>query len=156
MRDKVIKTARELALDVDVKTLEEPTRTVEQAATAVGCEAGEIAKSLVFIADGEPIVCVTSGAHRVDTDRLAELLDAAEVRPASRDEVRAATGFPVGGVPPFAHGLPVVFDVALLAHNRIWAAAGDGNSLFCVDPRKLAERTKARVAAVDHAEPRAG
>jgi prolyl-tRNA editing enzyme YbaK/EbsC (Cys-tRNA(Pro) deacylase) len=74
------------------------------------------------------------------------VLDCAEARQAQPDEVRAATGFPVGGVPPVAHDLPVVLDEALLAHDRVWAAGGDGNSLFEVDPRVLAERIGARVA----------
>jgi prolyl-tRNA editing enzyme YbaK/EbsC (Cys-tRNA(Pro) deacylase) len=148
MREKVIQAARDLSLDLEIQTLEDPTRTVDEAARAVGCGASEIAKSIVFVADGDPVVCVASGAHRVDLDRLAEVLDAAEVRAATADEVRAATGFPVGGVPPFAHGLPVVFDESLLRHERIWAAGGDGNTLFCVESRRLAECTGARVAAV--------
>lgn len=148
MRQKVKTAARELGLDVQIATLEESTRTVQDAAAAVGCEPAQIAKSLVFVADGEPVLCVASGAHRVDADRVCDVLDCAEVRQASPDEVRAATGFPIGGVAPFAHDLPVVFDEALLAHRRVWAAAGDGNSLFEVDPRELAERTRATVARI--------
>jgi prolyl-tRNA editing enzyme YbaK/EbsC (Cys-tRNA(Pro) deacylase) len=91
---------------------------------------------------------VASGRHRIDTDKLAEVLDVAEVRQAAADEVRAATGFAIGGVPPFGHDLPVLFDESLLEHERIWAAAGDPHSLFCVDPRKLAQCTQARVVAV--------
>lgn len=149
MRQKVKTAARELGLDVDVRTLERPTRTVKEAAEAVGCSEAQIAKSIVFVADGEPIVCIASGAHRIDADRLCEVLDSAECRPASPDEVRAATGFAVGGVAPFAHGLPVVFDESLLAHDRIWAAAGDGNSVFCVDPRELVRCTGATVAKIE-------
>ena len=148
MREKVMNAARALDLDVNVTTLAAPTHTVGQAAAAVGCEEGQIAKSLVFVADGEPVVCVASGAHRVDLDRLCEVVDSAEARPASPDEVRAATGFPVGGVPPFGHGLPVVLDEALLEHERVWAAGGDGNTVFEVDPRRLADCTGAVVAAV--------
>jgi prolyl-tRNA editing enzyme YbaK/EbsC (Cys-tRNA(Pro) deacylase) len=121
---------------------------VPEAARAVGCREAEIAKSLVFVADGEPVVVVTSGAHRVDLDLVAEALDVAEVRQASPDEVRAATGFPVGGVPPFAHGLLVLFDETLLDHETIYAAGGDGNTLFAVAPRSLVECTRARVARV--------
>ena len=72
----------------------------------------------------------------------------AEVRQAAADEVRAATGFAIGGVPPFGHDLPVLFDEALLEHERVWAAAGDPHSLFEVDPRELARCVKARVVAV--------
>jgi prolyl-tRNA editing enzyme YbaK/EbsC (Cys-tRNA(Pro) deacylase) len=146
MREKVVDTARILGLEVTVQRLENSTRTVADAAVAVGCGEAEIAKSIVFICDGEPIVCVASGEHRIDLDKVAEALDCAEVRQAGADEVRAATGFAIGGVPPFGHGLPVIFDEALLRHNRVWAAAGDPHSLFCVDPRELASCTDARVS----------
>ena len=149
MREKVKNAARRLGLDVDVRTLEGSTRTVAEAAAAVGCSEAEIAKSIVFVVDGEPVLCIASGAHRVDPDRLCEVLDSAECRTASPAEVRAATGFAVGGVAPFAHDLPVIFDEALLAHDRIWAAAGDGNSVFCVDPRELVRGTDATVAKID-------
>jgi prolyl-tRNA editing enzyme YbaK/EbsC (Cys-tRNA(Pro) deacylase) len=148
MREKVIKVARELGLEVDVTTLDAPTRTVPEAAAAVGCRAAEIAKSIVFVADGEPVLCIASGAHRIDPEKLCDALDCAEIRQAAPDEVRAATGFPVGGVPPFGHALPVVVDEALLRHDRVWAAGGDGNTLFEVDPRKLAECVGARIASV--------
>ena len=94
------------------------------------------------------MVCVASGRHRIDTDKLAEALDVAEVRQADAREVRAATGFAIGGVPPFGHDLPVVFDEELLRHDRVWAAAGDPHSLFDVDPRELCKCLGARVAAV--------
>jgi prolyl-tRNA editing enzyme YbaK/EbsC (Cys-tRNA(Pro) deacylase) len=148
LREKVTTKARELGLNVNVTTLERPTRTVQEAATAVGCQPAEIAKSIVFVADGEPVLVVASGSHRIDADKLAVLLDVAEVRQASPDEVRSATGFPVGGVAPFAHDLPVVMDADLLEHERIWAAGGDGNTLFCVEPNKLSSCIKARVADV--------
>jgi prolyl-tRNA editing enzyme YbaK/EbsC (Cys-tRNA(Pro) deacylase) len=148
VREKVIDRARSLGLDVDVRYLEESTATTQDAAVAVGCAPSEIAKSLVFVADGDPVVCIASGAHRVDTDLLADALDVAEIRQASADEVRAATGYCVGGVPPFGHDLPVVIDDTLLDHERVWAAAGDGHSVFDVDPRRLVECTGARVARI--------
>src|SRR3954470_19875508 len=98
MKDKVVKAARELGLEVDVRTLDQSTRTVAEAAAAVGCSDAQIAKTLVFVADGDPVLVVASGAHRVDTDALADVFDVAEVRQASADEVRVATGYPVGGV----------------------------------------------------------
>jgi prolyl-tRNA editing enzyme YbaK/EbsC (Cys-tRNA(Pro) deacylase) len=148
MREKVVDSARELGLEVDVQRLEESTRTVGDAARAVGCDEAEIAKSLVFLCDGEPVLCIASGAHRVDTDKLAVAFDCAEVRQATPDEVRAASGFPIGGVPPFGHELPVVLDEALLRYEYVWAAGGDGHSLFCVNPQELVSCTGARVAAV--------
>jgi prolyl-tRNA editing enzyme YbaK/EbsC (Cys-tRNA(Pro) deacylase) len=153
MRSRLAECARDLGLEIDVRRLEASTRTVKEAAIAVGCEESEIAKSIVFVADGDPVVCIASGRHRIDTDRLADVLDVAEVRQAAADEVRASTGFAIGGVPPFGHDVPIVFDESLLEHGRVWAAAGDPHSLFCVDPRKLAECVKARVVAVGEQPP---
>src|SRR3954470_2943683 len=99
MREKVVDRARTLGLEVTVQRLEDSTRTVTDAARAVGCQA-EIAKSIVFVCDGEPVVCVASGEHRIDLDKVAEALDCAEVRQAGADEVRAATRLAIGGAPP--------------------------------------------------------
>lgn len=148
MRSKVKAAARELGLDVELKTLEESTATVQQAADAIGCESGQIAKSIVFVMDGEPVVVVASGSHRIDRAKVCEALDCAEGRQASPDEVRGATGFAIGGVPPIGHGLPVVFDTALLDYDVIYAAGGDGNTLFEVAPRQLASCLHALVAPV--------
>jgi prolyl-tRNA editing enzyme YbaK/EbsC (Cys-tRNA(Pro) deacylase) len=148
VREKVIESARRLGLDVEVRSLDSPTSTVAQAAAAVGCEDAQIAKSLVFVCDGEPVVCIASGSHRVDPDLLAEVFDCAEVRQASPDEVRAATGYAVGGVAPLGHDLPTVIDETLLEHGCVWAAGGDGHSLFEVDPHRLVTCTGARVARI--------
>ena len=148
MRDALAECARDLGLEFEVRRLDDSTRTVRDAAVAVGADESEIAKSIVFVADGDPVVCVASGRHRIDTDKLAEALDVAEVRQADAREVRAATGFAIGGVPPFGHELPVIFDEELLHHDRVWAAGGDPYTLFAVDPRKLSERIHAQVAAV--------
>jgi prolyl-tRNA editing enzyme YbaK/EbsC (Cys-tRNA(Pro) deacylase) len=148
MREKVNSKARELGLDVDVRTLDRPTRTVQEAASAVGCDAKEIAKSIVFVCDGDPVLVIASGAHRVDTDKVADLLDCAEIRQATPDEVRVSTGFTVGGVAPFGHDLPVIIDQTLLQYGHVWAAGGDGNTLFCVEPNKLSTCIKAQVADV--------
>jgi prolyl-tRNA editing enzyme YbaK/EbsC (Cys-tRNA(Pro) deacylase) len=102
----------------------------------------------VFVMDGDPVVVVASGRHRIDGDKVCLALDCAEGRQASPDEVRAATGFPVGGVPPIGHGLPVVFDTALLDYDVIYAAGGDGNTLFKVAPGELAGCVHALVARV--------
>jgi prolyl-tRNA editing enzyme YbaK/EbsC (Cys-tRNA(Pro) deacylase) len=148
VRDKLAECARELGLEVQVQRLNASTRTVKDAAAAVGCEESEIAKAIVFVADGDPILCVASGRHMIDPEKIADTLDVAEVRMAAAGEVRAATGFAIGGVPPFGHDLPVLFDESLLEHDRIWAAAGDPHSLFCVDPRKLADCIRAQVVPV--------
>jgi prolyl-tRNA editing enzyme YbaK/EbsC (Cys-tRNA(Pro) deacylase) len=148
MRSKVKEAARNLGLDVELKTLDESTATVEQAATALGVETGQIAKSIVFVMDGEPVVVVASGRHRIDGAKVCDALDCAEGRMASADEVRAATSFQIGGVPPIGHNLPVVFDSALLDYDVIYAAGGDGNTLFEVAPRQLAGCVHALVAPV--------
>lgn len=146
MRERVVRAVAERGLAVEVETLASSTRTVEDAARAVGCSTAQIAKSIVFVADGDPVVCVASGAHRVDPARLCDALDCAAARPATPEEVRAATGFAVGGVPPLGHGLPVVLDDSLLSLERVWAAGGDGHTVFCADPRELARCAEATVA----------
>jgi prolyl-tRNA editing enzyme YbaK/EbsC (Cys-tRNA(Pro) deacylase) len=146
--ERVITSARKLGLQVQVQRLEASTRTVKDAAVAVGCGEAEIAKAIVFVCDGDPIVCVASGKHRIDVEKVADALDCAEVRQATPDEVRAATGYAIGGVPPCGHDLPVILDEELLGHERVWAAAGDSHSLFQVDPKALAESLDARVAPI--------
>jgi prolyl-tRNA editing enzyme YbaK/EbsC (Cys-tRNA(Pro) deacylase) len=148
MRSKVKEAARELGLAIELKTLDDSTATVAQAASALGVQEGQIAKSIVFVMDGEPVVVVASGRHRIDRDKVCDALDCAEGRIASSDEVRAATGFAIGGVPPIGHGLPVVFDTALMEYEVIYAAGGDGNPLFEVAPRALAGCVHALVAPV--------
>ncbi len=148
MRARVTEAARRLRLEVEVRELEPPARNCPDAAAAVGCDAQQIAESAVFIADGEPVVCLASGPDRVDVDRVCEALDCAEARLAAADEVLAATGFATEGVPPLAHSLPVLVDERLLAHEWIWSFAGDGHTLFGLDPRALVERAGARVARI--------
>ena len=148
MRSKVKEAATELGLELELKTLDQSTATVAEAAAALGVEPGQIAKSIVFVMDGEPVVVVASGRHRIDGDKVCEALDCAEGRQASADEVRAATGFAIGGVPPIGHGLPVVFDTALLEYDVVYAAGGDGNTLFEVAPRSLAGCLHALVAPI--------
>jgi prolyl-tRNA editing enzyme YbaK/EbsC (Cys-tRNA(Pro) deacylase) len=146
MRERVIEAVRERGLEVEVETLAASTRTVEEAARAVGCRPGQIAKSIVFVADGDPVVCVASGAHRVDASLVCDALDCAEARPATPAEVRAATGFGIGGVSPVGHELPVLFDRELLEYDEVWAAGGDGHTVFSAVPAKLAACARAVVA----------
>jgi prolyl-tRNA editing enzyme YbaK/EbsC (Cys-tRNA(Pro) deacylase) len=110
---------------------------------------GQIVKSLVFVADGEPFVAFTSGANRADMGLLAALLDAREVRRATPEEARRATGFAIGGTPPFGHPreLRVVLDEDLLTYEVVWAAAGTPDSVFPLTPDRLLAASGARVAA---------
>jgi prolyl-tRNA editing enzyme YbaK/EbsC (Cys-tRNA(Pro) deacylase) len=112
--------------------LEGSTRTAAEAATALGCEVGAIASSLVFRADDDPLLVLTSGAHRVDTTHVAGLLSVAKVDRADADTVRAATGYAIGGVAPVGHPAPLrtLVDIALAQHEVVWAAAGHPHAVF--------------------------
>src|SRR2546423_11669739 len=119
-------------LDVDVRGFPESTRTAAEAASAIGCDVAQIVKSLVFDAGGTPTMVLVDGASRVDEQRLARELDVDLVRRADPDAVRAATGYAIGGVPPFGHAtpVPVLVDPGLLEHDVVWAAAGTPNTVF--------------------------
>jgi prolyl-tRNA editing enzyme YbaK/EbsC (Cys-tRNA(Pro) deacylase) len=145
---RVTDAARRRGLDVEVRRFPEGTRTAVDAARAVGCEVGQIVKSLVFMADGRPVVALVSGDHQLDSARLAGALGAAQVRRATGDEVRAATGYAIGGVPPLGHAtaLPVLIDRRLHDHEVVWSAAGLPDAVFSADPRLLASAAGARTA----------
>jgi prolyl-tRNA editing enzyme YbaK/EbsC (Cys-tRNA(Pro) deacylase) len=102
----------------------------------------------VFLADGRPVICFVSGPNRLDTARLAGVTRAAEVRRANADEVREATGFAVGGVPPFGHStpVPVYCDPDLLQYDAVWAAGGTPMTVFAVAPQALVKACGATVA----------
>ena len=112
--------------------LSESAHTAAEAAAALGCDVGAIASSLVFVADGEPLLVMTSGAHRVDTAHVAQLLGVAKVKRADADTVKAATGYAIGGVSPVGHPTPLrtLVDVALAKHEVVWAAAGHAHAVF--------------------------
>ena len=147
---KVLDAARRLGLAIEVRHFAEGTRTAQEAAQAVGATLGQIAKSMVFLADGEPVLVLTSGPNRVDTAKVARHLGASQVRRASADEVRQATGFAIGGVPPFGHirSLTVLFDRDLLQFETVWGAAGTPNAVFPIEPGRLAEASGAAVADI--------
>ena len=130
-----------------VVELPDRTGTAAEAAAAVGADVAAIAKSLVFLVGGEPVLAIASGAHRVAEDRLAAWAGGPVRRP-DADTVRRLTGFPVGGVPPLAHDRPLrtVVDAALLAHPRVWAAAGTPHALFAIAPAELVALAGADVA----------
>ncbi len=145
---RVVAAAADAGLAISVSRFPESTRTAADAARAVGCEVAQIVKSLVFMADGSPIVALLSGADRLDTARLAGVLGATQVRRATGDEARAATGFAIGGVPPLGHAQPltVLMDRRLLTHAVVWAAAGLPDAVFSVPPADLQLAAGARVA----------
>ncbi|HYS51023.1 MAG TPA: YbaK/EbsC family protein [Burkholderiales bacterium] len=129
-----------------VKEFPEGTRTAADAARAVGCELGQIVKSLVFVAGGKPVVALMSGANRLDERRLARVAGA-PVEKADAEAARAATGFSIGGVPPFGHAseVPVFMDRDLLGYEEVWAAAGRPDSVFEISPGRLRELSNATV-----------
>lgn len=114
----------------EVVELPASTRTAGEAAASIGVEVGQIAKSLVFVVDGEPVVAVLSGVDRLDTEKLRAHFDAGRVARADADAVREATGFPIGGVSPLAHPVRVVVDRGLADYGTLWAAAGTPNAVF--------------------------
>lgn len=126
------------------------TRTAAEAAAALGCEVGAIASSLVFMADGEPLLVMTSGAHRVDTQALAHTLGKQKIKRASADQVRAATGQAIGGVAPVGHPAPIetVVDEDLRQFDQIWASAGNPNSVFATTFDELCRITGGSPAPV--------
>jgi prolyl-tRNA editing enzyme YbaK/EbsC (Cys-tRNA(Pro) deacylase) len=147
---RVIAAATSAGLPIEVQRFPEGTRTAEDAARAVGCDVAQIVKSLVFMADGVAVIALLSGADRLDPSRLAAATGATVVRRADGDEVRAATGFAIGGVPPLGHAraLTVLMDERLLAHDLVWAAAGLPDAVFKAAPRALQAAAGARVAAL--------
>ncbi|MEV5437841.1 YbaK/EbsC family protein [Streptomyces sp. NPDC052682] len=133
---------RELGLEEllpRVRRFPEATRTAAEAAAALGCELGQICKSLIFAADGEPVLVLMDGASRVDVERVRRELGAERVTRARPDVVRETTGYAIGGVPPFGHvrRTRVLADRGLLAHDTVWAAAGTPYTVFPMAPKEL-------------------
>lgn len=148
--ERVVVAAGDAGLRIDVERFPAGTRSAEDAARAVGCDVAQIVKSLVFVADDQPVVALVSGANRLDPRRLANVLEAGEARRADGDEARDATGYAIGGVPPFGHrmALPVIIDSDLLAHDRVWAAAGLPDAVFAIAPDDLVRASGGRVAEI--------
>ena len=115
-----------------LRVLPDAVTTAAAAAEAVGVEVGQIANSLVFAADGAPLLVLTSGAHRVDTAKVAALIGVARVRRASPEFVRTATGQVIGGVAPVGHPAPLrtLVDRDLERYDEVWAAGGIAHSVF--------------------------
>lgn len=139
--------AADIGMTPDVRRFPEGTRTAADAAAAVGCELGQIVKSLVFLCDGTAVLALTSGANRVDTKRLGVVLGGKITR-ADADGVREATGYAIGGTPPFGHARPLraVVDPALLTFETVWAAAGTPDTVFELTPDELVSASGADVA----------
>ena len=138
-----------------ITVLHDAARTARQAADALGVETAQIANSLVFRAwrkDGAtlPLLVLTSGIHRVDTIKVADLLELAEVRLADAEFVRRHTGVAIGGVAPIAHSSPMetVVDVSLSRYEQVWAAAGHPHTVFPTSYDELLRLTGGHAAEV--------
>ena len=133
-----------------VRVLTEPVHTAAAAAEAIGIEVGQIANSLIFNADGDPLLVLTSGAHRVDTAKVAALLNLGAVKRASSEFVREHTGQVIGGVSPLGHPKPLrtLVDVDLEQYDEIWAAGGIPQAVFPITYSELVRITAGTAAAV--------
>jgi prolyl-tRNA editing enzyme YbaK/EbsC (Cys-tRNA(Pro) deacylase) len=148
---KRFRTALKAAgLDDTIVAVADSTRTAVEAAAALGCEVGQIVKSLVFTDDDHrPLLVLAAGDVRVDPERVA-VQHGAPVTLADAASVRAATGYAIGGVPPFGHvqTLATLMDVSLERWDTVWAAAGTPHDVFSITADELARVTGARRAQV--------
>ncbi len=147
---KVRDALRLLGAQGEVRELDDSARTAKEAADALGIEVGQIANSLIFMADGEPVLVMASGGHRVDTMQIAAILEVNEVAKASADQVRAATGFAIGGVAPVGHPEPLrtIVDIALAKYDVIWAAGGHPHYVFPTSYDELLRITAGEAAEI--------
>jgi Cys-tRNA(Pro) deacylase len=139
----VVEAGKALGLDIHPREFVDGTRSAADAAMAIGVDLGQIVKSLVFAVDGEAVVALVSGDNLLDEEKLAACAGGARSWREDADTVREATGFPVGGVPPFGHREPlrVFIDEDLLEYEELWAAAGTPNHNFAVTPNELVRAT---------------
>ncbi len=145
---RVVEAAAALGLTIEPRRFPEGTKTAADAAAAIGCEVGQIVKSLIFAVDGEIVMAYVSGANQLDERKLAAAAGGHRCQRVDADQVRAATGFPIGGVPPFGHAqsLRTFCDTNLLQWPEVWAAAGTWHDVFAIAPTDLVRLAKATTA----------
>lgn len=138
-----------------IRRFPDATRTAAEAAAAIGCELSQICKSLIFAADGVPVLVLMDGASRVDVELVRQELGAEKVTRAKADVVRETTGYAIGGVPPFGHRTRtrVLADRSLLGHDIVWAAAGTPYSVFPMEPKTLVAHAGAALVDVRESAP---
>ena len=149
--DKFRKKVKKLGLKLEVISLPQSTRTAVEAAQAVGCQLGQIAKSIIFkTKSGQPVLVITSGANRVDEKKVEKILGE-KIQKADADFVKKETGFAIGGVPPFGHKKKITtfIDKDLFNFSEIWAAAGDSFSVFKTTARDLVKISGGQVIEVN-------
>lgn len=136
---KVVAAAAELGLTIQPVRFPEGAKTAADAAAAIGVAVGQIVKSLIFGVDGEVVLAYVSGANQLDERKLAAAAGGSRCERVDADTVRSATGFPIGGVPPFGHTTPlrVFVDPDLLQYDEVWAAAGTWHDVFAISPEDL-------------------
>ena len=144
---RVVAAAAAAGLTVEVRHFPEGTRTAADAAAAIGVDVGQIVKSLVFAVDGALVLAYVSGANQLDERKLAAAAGGRKCSRADADAVRVATGYAIGGVPPFGHKthLRVFIDPDLLQWPEVWAAAGTWNDVFPIVPNDLVRASGAAV-----------
>jgi Cys-tRNA(Pro) deacylase len=154
---RVSEAAAARGLELDLHQFPEGTHTAEDAARAIGVEVAQIVKSLVFVVDGAPVMALVAGHNRLDERRLSAAIGGGKAHRADADLVKSATGYSIGGVPPFGHAteLPTVVDEDLLAFDVVWAAAGTAQEVFPLTPDELVRVSGGTVAPL-RKEPTAG
>src|SRR5712692_8886650 len=146
--ERVAAVLRTRGIDARIEEFADGTPTAAAAAVAVGCDAGQIVKSLVFICDGRPVLALLPGDRRADPVKIAAAARARYARVASHDEVRSATGFEPGAVAPFpvAEATRVLLERELLRQPTVWAGAGSANHMVGLSPLDIVRVTRAEVA----------
>lgn len=144
--DRVRLALQLLGIAAEIREFPTGTRTAEDAARALGTTVAQIVKSLVFLADGRPILALVSGANRVNLQKLATAAGARTVAKADAERVRAATGYSIGGVSPVGHRRPLraFLDQDLLEYELVYAAAGTPQAVFPITPHDLLRASRAR------------
>jgi Cys-tRNA(Pro) deacylase len=144
---RVVEAGAARGLAVEPFHFPDGTKTAADAAAAIGVDVGQIVKSLIFAVDGEIVLAYVSGRNQLDEAKLAAAAGGAMCSRVDADAVRAATGFPIGGVPPFGHAstLPVFIDPDLLQFDVVWAAAGTWTDVFAITPNDLLRASGATV-----------
>ena len=149
----MVAAAAEAELQITPRRFPEGTKTAADAAAAIGVEVGQIVKSLVFGVDGEIVMAYVSGANQLDEKKLARAAGGTKCSRVDADAVREATGFPIGGVPPFGHTTPlrIFIDPDLLEFAEVWAAAGTWNDVFAIAPDALVRASNGTVVDLKRA-----
>ena len=144
---RVVDAGAALGLDIRPRQFPDGTKTAPDAAAAIGVDVGQIVKSLIFAVDGEVVLAYVSGSNRLAEKKLAVAAGGTTCVRVDADAVRTATGYPIGGVPPFGHvtHLRVFIDPDLLQYDEVWAAAGTWNDVFAIEPHKLVEASEGLV-----------